>query len=273
MSASAASGLVPSINNVKTVLQLVADQCLTVDHVVARCTRLRKNLGVAAKQLSKGAGQAFMLTFTYRDDVEWKPDHVRDALRHLRQWAKREHGWQLRYIWVMETQDRKSGERVGEYRPHYHCIVWVPREVVASDLFLDARGWWPHGFTNAVLAVAPVRYVMKYASKFENGSHFPKGARVYGVGGLDAVGRKCRRWINWPRFVQARASVDCSWRRAAGGGWTDGDGVIWASEWGVAAIGKGYTRVVRVRSYPAPLTPPDGPFSWLGAAREFVMEA
>lgn len=258
----ASAGLVPSINNVKTSWIPSVDS-IKVDHVQARCTRLRKNLGMAAKQLSKGAGQAWMLTLTYRDDVDWSPDHVRDCMRHLRQWIKREFGWQLRYVWVMETKSRRSGSRVGEYLPHYHVLVWLPRALEAGLLHLDSRGWWPHGLTNAVEAVAPVRYVMKYASKFEDGSHFPKGARVYGIGGLDAVGRKCRRWVNWPRFVQARASVDCPWRRAPGGGWIDGDGVIWPSEWGVAAIGKGYTRVVRLHSYPDPALMPSGPFSWL----------
>jgi len=248
------AGLVPSINNAET---------LVINHTEARCTRLRKNLGVAAKWLSKGAGQAWMLTFTYRDDVEWEGCHVREAITHLRKWLKRAYGWTLRYLWVMETVARKSGARVGEFRPHYHCVVWVPRDLDTRDLALDSLGWWPHGMTNAVKAVAAVRYVMKYASKFEDGNHFPKGARVYGIGGLDRDGRRCRRWINWPAFVQARASVACPWRRAVGGGWVDGDGVVWPSEWAATGHHQGHTRIIRVRSYPRPDVPPSGPFSFL----------
>ncbi len=256
-------GLVPSINNGKTPVVLqVADQ-LKVDHLQARCTRLRKNLGIAAKWQSGGKGVAYMLTFTYRPDVQWKPDHVKEALRHLRQWCKRAHGWTLRYLWVMELTKRGV--------PHYHVVVWMPALVVTKrDLMLDSRGWWPHGFTNVVQAVAPVRYVMKYVSKFDSVHSFPKGARCYGVGGLDAAGRSCRRWVNLPRFVQARSSVACKWRRAVGGGWTDPDGVIWASEWGVSGIGKGYTRVVRLRTYPEPHVMPSGPFSWLPGQSAFV---
>ncbi len=262
----AAAGLVLSINNGKTTVERVADECLKVDHLQARCTRLRKNLGIAAKWQSTGAGIAYMLTFTYRPGVEWKPEHVKEAMRHLRQWCKRVHGWTLRYLWVMELTQRGV--------PHYHCIVWLPALVVKkSDLMFDRRGWWPHGMTNVVQAVAPTRYVMKYVSKFDSVHSFPKGSRCYGIGGLDAAGRGCRRWVNLPRFVQARSSVSCKWRRAAGGGWVDGNGELWPSEWGVSAIGKGYTRIMRLRSYPVPPVHPSGPFSWLpagsGAAASF----
>jgi hypothetical protein len=249
----ASAGLVPSINNVET---------LKVDHLRARCTRLRKNLGVGAKWLSKGAGQSWMLTFTYRDDAEWKGSHVRDALANLRKWLQRTHGWTLRYLWVMEVKARKSGERIGEERPHYHCVVWVPRGLAVRDLAMDARGWWPHGMTNAVEAVAPVRYVMKYVSKFDSPEAFPKGARCYGIGGLDVVGRSCRRWINWPAFVQARADVRTPVMRRPGGGWLVA-GIAYASEWGVSAIGRGYTRLLRLCTHPPTGIAPVGPFSFL----------
>lgn len=242
-----AAGLVPSINNGETV---------EIDRIRGRCTRLRKNLGVAAKWLSKGAGQAWMLTFTYRGVDDWRPDHIKAAIQHLRKWLKRAYGWTLRYLWVMELQKRGA--------PHYHCVVWVPRDLPAHELHLDRRGWWPHGMTNAVLAVAPVRYVMKYVSKFDSPDSFPKGARCYGIGGLDVDGVQCRRWINWPAFVQARASVSCPWRRARGGGWIDGrSGEWWPSEWGIAAFGRGYTRLVRLVTHPPTGIEPVGPYSFL----------
>jgi hypothetical protein len=253
---AAGPGLVPSFNNVET---------LKVEHLVQRCTRLRKNLGVAAKWLSKGAGQAWMLTFTYRDDVEWKASHVREALAHLRKWLHRAYGWTLRYIWVMETVARKSGGRVGEFRPHYHCIVWVPRDLAVRDLALDSLGWWPHGMTNAVQAVAPVKYVMKYVGKFDSPDAFPKGARCYGIGGMDRDGARCRRWINWPSFVQARADVATAVRRSPGGGWLIA-GAFFASEWGISAIGRGYTRLLRLRTHPPTGLEPRGPFSFLPGA-------
>jgi len=242
-----APGLVPSINNVET---------LKVEHLQARCTRLRKNLGLAAKSLSKGEGQAWMLTLTYAAVDGWKPSHIREALAHLRKWLDREHAWKLRYLWVMELQKRGA--------PHYHVVVWVPGGVSAADLHLDSRGWWAHGFTNAVKAVAPVRYVMKYVSKFDSVHSFPKGARCYGIGGLDAVGARCRRWINWPTFVQARADVNTPVARTRGGGWLVA-GARYLSEWGVSAIGRGYTRLVRLRTYPPTGLQPVGPYSFIPA--------
>lgn len=257
------TGLVPSINNGKPGFSppFGGAETVEVNKLDARCTRLRKNLGVGAKLLSNaGPRQPWMLTFTYADATAWKPEHVKEAIRHLRQWANRQ-GFALRYLWVMETEDRKSGDQVGIWAPHYHVVVWLPHGVSCPPM--DVMGWWPHGLTNTVKAKAPVRYVMKYASKFENGSHFPRGARIYGMGGLSHMDRRCRRWINWPSFVQANASVTCDWKRAVGGGWLDGStGEIWPSEWGIVSISPTCTRLVRLRTHPRQIDA-SGPFSWV----------
>lgn len=267
-SSGAAAGLVPSINNGET------GDFLLLDPKQLRCTRLRKNLGVAAKILSRCAGQAWMLTFTYARADGWKADHIKSALQHLRKWLRRAHGWILRYIWVMETKKRLSGADIGLDAPHYHVVVWLPRQVQQEELHMDSKGWWPHGMTNAIQAVAPVKYVMKYVSKFDSESAFPKGARIYGVGGLDDIGRRCRRWINWPSFVQDRASVLCNWARAKGGGWLDRNtGEITASEWGICLTSRTSTVVMRLRAYPRTLNP-SGPFSWISdAARDSLSHA
>jgi len=63
-------GLVPSINKVKPGFSepFGGSQVVEVDKLQARCTRLRKNLGVGAKLLSlAGTRQAWMLTLTYAD--------------------------------------------------------------------------------------------------------------------------------------------------------------------------------------------------------------
>jgi len=254
------AGLVPSINNVNNG---ELSEPILIDKLEARCTRLRKNLGVAAKWLSQSGYQAWMLTFTYRDGCEWQPEHVRDALQRLRVWLKRAHGATLRYVWVMETKARKSGEQVGRVIPHYHVVVWMPHQVGQDDLKMDACGYWNHGMTNAVKAVAAVRYVMKYASKFDNAGAFPKGARIYGMGGITPDQRLMRRWVNWPSFVQGNASYTCQWRRAVGGGWLDSStGEIWASEWGLVCTSRTHTRLKRLRTHPRKINA-SGPFSWL----------
>lgn len=227
------AGLVPSINNVNASGRSSSKgEFLEVDAVKARCTRLRKNLGVSAKLLSNsGTRQPWMVTLTYADALGWKPDHIRDCLRLMRQWAHR-NGFKLRYLWVMETKARKTGEQAGTVAPHYHLVIWLPHRVDCP--YFDARGWWPHGLTNAVKAVAAVRYVMKYASKFDNEGAFPKGARCYGIGGLSDADARVRRWLSWPAFVQARSGVNDSARRATGGGWIVGSAGEWfPSEWGL----------------------------------------
>lgn len=253
-------GLVTSINNVNTV----SGEPLLIDKLQGRCTRLRKNLGVAAKWLSQCGLQAWMLTFTYRDDVEWRAEHVRDALQRLRVWLKRAHGAQLRYVWVMETKARKSGAEVGRVRPHYHVVLWVPAQVTKDDLKLDARGYWHHGMTNAEKAAAAVRYVMKYASKFDNEGAFPKGARCYGIGGMGDVGGAIRRHINWPAFVQARAAITDAFGRAKGGGWVNRiTGEWWPAEWGRAFSTARHTLLVRLHDHGRPLEEVAGPFNWI----------
>lgn len=258
-----ATGLVPSINNGKPcfVPPFAGAETVEVDRVLSRCTRLRKNLGVAAKLLSNaGPRQPWMLTLTYADATAWRPDHAKEAIRHLRQWAHRQ-GFALRYLWVMETAARKSGDQLGMVAPHYHLVVWLPHGVSCPPM--DVMGWWTHGLTNTVKAKAPVRYVMKYASKFDNAGDFPKGARIYGMGGLTDSDRRIRRWINWPRFVQGNASVSCSWRRATGGGWLDeSTGELWPSEWGLVSLDRSCTRLVRLRTHTRAIQS-DGPFSWV----------
>jgi hypothetical protein len=251
-------GLVPSINKVKPQ----AGEVLQLCKLDLRCTRLRKNLGVAAKQLSQGGGQSWMVTLTYRGaNGDWRPSHVRDCLRHVRGWAKR-CGFVLRYLWVIETKDRLSGAHAGEAAPHYHLIVWLPVGVECPHF--DTAGWWPHGMTNVEKAKAPVRYVMKYVSKFDAEASFPKGARCYGVGGIGDVGAAIRRWINWPAFVQARASVADSFRRASGGGWLNRlTGEWWPSEWGLSFTSARHTLIVRLHDHGRPVADVAGPYNWL----------
>jgi hypothetical protein len=263
----AAAGLVPSINNGKPVF--APFETIEVEKLQARCTRLRKNLGVGAKHLSQGRDkQAWMVTLTYRgSNAQWRPDHVKECIRHARNWAKRL-GFVLQYLWVIEVKKRLSGADAGKDAPHYHLVVWLPAGLECPKF--DAKGWWDHGMTNRVLAVAPVRYVMKYVSKFDAEASFPKGARCYGLGGVSESGRRIRRWINLPAFVQARASIDDRWTRAPGGGWLDhSTGQIWPSEWGICSITRTCTRLVRLHAHPCKVKP-GGPFSWLSPkAREF----
>ncbi|BAK77093.1 putative phage replication protein [Pseudogulbenkiania sp. NH8B] len=156
-----------------------------------------------------------MLTLTYRDDVEWSPRHVSDLLERLRKWLKRRGVKACRYVWVLELTKRG--------RPHYHLIVWLPKGLTMPKP--DKQGWWPHGMTKIEWAKRPVGYLAKYASKGQNVDaegnelRMPDGARIYGVGGLDAAQRDEKAWWLSPGWVRDLWEIEDRPRRAIGGGW------------------------------------------------------
>lgn len=134
--------------------------------------------------------RAALVTLTYRPEVEWSPAHIAALLDHYRKWAKRKKA-RFAYVWTMELH--ASGV------PHYHIVFWLTGG--EKPPFPDAQGWWPHGSTRAEWAFSPVGYIAKYASKGTSGK-LPKGARVWGSGGLPKEGRAERSWALAPRWVR-----------------------------------------------------------------------
>lgn len=255
-----------------------ADSCITIDRAQARVTRLRKGLGIAAKQLhNQGARnqQIWMQTLTYAGtNANWRPEHISRYLDAMRKWHYSRTGSKtLRYAWVAELQKRGV--------IHYHVIVWLDAGLTPPMgdkpwRRTDRRGvahWeppmWAHGMSRRDKSTAPVAYLMKYASKVEskNVGSFPHGARIHGAGGMDASGRAIRRWVLWPSYVQGNAAVTDRFKPAVGGGYINADtGEHLASEF--APTGGGFGSFIRVRTTPrAHLADgagaPSGPFSWL----------
>lgn len=229
-----------------------------LEHDALRYARLRRNVGVAAKlhSVSITGGRRFhnfaMVTLTYERDT-WQGTHMAAYIDHVRKWLFRRCGQKLRYIWVAEMQKRGV--------IHYHVLYFLPKGITMPKA--DKQGWWPHGSTRTERAVAPVQYVMKYASKFESKEGFPKGARSYAVGGLDETSVRSRRWFNLPAFIKARASINDCWQRSVGGGWLErSTGQIWPSEWGVCLVTKAKLHIVRLFNHGRPLDV-GGPFSWI----------
>jgi hypothetical protein len=139
--------------------------------------------------------QAWFVTLTYRSDGLWTGKHVSDYLRRVRNRAA-EDGVSLRYQWVLELTKRG--------RPHYHVIWWVPYGYKLERA--DQVGDWRWGFTNTALAVRPVGYVVKYASK-GGGScevgRIPKGARLFGVGGGNGDEKHVAHRAGLPMWLDA----------------------------------------------------------------------
>ena len=233
---------------------------VATDKGAARIARMRRSVGFSARShLAELPGfrgeQVLMVTATYRDEVDWRAEHVKEWLQHVRKWCKRQ-GVDCRYVWVAELTKRG--------RLHYHVALWLPRGHLLPKS--DVQGWWPHGSTRTEVARKAVPYLLKYISKGTDAGRFPKGCRMHGAGGLEHAHRRAKRWLGLPGFVRARSDVFDDWRRARiGGGWLDPDGVCVPSEYQRAYVG-GWG-CIRVADYGRPFVA-DGPFTWLhrGAA-------
>jgi hypothetical protein len=246
-----------------------AENCITIDKSQARITRLRKGVGVGAKALHNAGplGQSmYMVTLTYKGtNQNWEPKHISEFLKTMRVWYhSRTASRSLRYCWVAELQERGV--------IHYHCVFWLPKGIkppyADRPYKLKGKGtqppMWPHGSSNRLLAHAPVAYLMKYLSKIgqKNVGHFPRGARIFGLGGLTENGRNCKRWVLWPSYVPGNASASDNVRPSPGGGYVNRDtGELFLSEF--VPTGGGFTSFMRVRHTPRKIANPVGPFSWL----------
>jgi hypothetical protein len=235
-----------------------------LDQAVRRLSSLRCAVGVAARahavsEKGRRSDRAWMVTLTYRPGVAWLPGHVKEALRAMRNWCKRA-GFAFRYVWIAEIQDgKRRADGIGRQVIHYHVAVWLPASVKCPHF--DARGWWPHGMSQSKLATHATGYLMHYLKKDKDLAAMPKGARAYGVGGLDCSLCRARRWLRLPSFVQGNSSIWDDWRRRVGGGWVSPDGECFASEFASVVVA-GVRCLVRVVRHATSIEA-SGPFSWL----------
>jgi hypothetical protein len=197
-----AAGLVPSKTSVEHLFvefhpSAVADR---------RVKRLKRSVwasghlhGIADSGYR--APVCWFVTLTYRPGVEWSARHMSDALKAYRYWCKRT-GVACRYTWVAELQGRGA--------VHYHMLVWLPKGVSMPkwDVAQGKRAaFWQHGMSNTQKAKAGVGYLMKYLSKLGELTRFPKGLRLYGIGGLNEAGKRVRSWLNLPEWVKSDYGV------------------------------------------------------------------
>lgn len=210
VTASEAAGLVSS----KTSRHDLFVNCAPSALAERRVKRLKRSVwasghlhGIADH--GKRAPQCWFVTLTYELADVWSPNHISKAIERYRNWCRRV-GVACRYTWVAEIQPRRL-ESTGKAVVHYHLLAWLPQGVRMPfwDRCPSARAvpFWPHGMANTDKAKAGVGYLMKYLSKLGELTRFPKGLRLYGIGGLNQQGRDVRAWFNLPEWVKRSHGV------------------------------------------------------------------
>lgn len=225
---------------------------LVLDPARGRLRRMRQSVTTAARlhaeagRFSCGAVHCWMVTLTYADPDAWSPRHISASVDAFRKRCKRD-GIPLRYVWVAEIQLGRL-QRTGVPVVHYHLVLWLPAGVDPG--FWDsgrgvlgctvAQSLWPHGSTNRKRVYAPTKYVAKYASKGTSDvQHFPRGARIHAVGGLDTWANAELRWWKAPRWVKDFCEVSDQPVRVSGGFVLRASGEFISSPWSCLGVHNG----------------------------------
>lgn len=190
--------------------------------VVTGARLLQDRLAAAGRNAS---WRPAMLTLTYARVADWSPNHVRDFLTVVRNWLQRR-GHRFYYVWVAELQERGA--------VHYHIVIWLPR-VGSKFLKLpkpDKEGWWKFGSSQVVWARRAVGYLVKYASKSDNPDiPFPKGLRLYALGGVLPSERVELRWWRSPLYVRQLLTFGADVHKIKGGYEDRVSGSVVVSPW------------------------------------------
>ncbi len=217
-----AAGLVPSKTSLELFVNLSPSACAE-----RRVKRLKRSVwasghlhGIADR--GHRAPVCWFVTLTYAKADAWEPFHVSKAVQGFRNWCQSK-GVACRYTWVGEIQPKRL-ESTGKAVVHYHLLAWLPKGVSMPHWDRPTRmshgreraPFWPHGMSNTEEARSGVGYLMKYLSKLGELTRFPKGLRLYGIGGLSAQSKEVRRWYNLPEWVKASYGVGDVVRKSCG---------------------------------------------------------
>jgi hypothetical protein len=185
------------------------------------------------------------VTLTYAPEVVYSSRQITEYVRRTRAWLEAR-DVVYAYEWVLEMQRRGA--------PHYHVLWWLPHTVRVpkpdTTTGRQRKPLWPWGLTRVERARSGPAYIVKYASKGDQGRRLPTGARLYGVGGFDSA-KRVAQWRALPAYVREKTAEGDIVRRAYGGGWyVLSTGETIASEWERRVHwGSGFCRVTLARRY------------------------
>lgn len=246
------TGLVPIENNRNAPISIEALSrpaagAALIDGTARRLKRMRgsveHSMRLSEAGLSRSGGFRYrrkFVTLTYADVEGWQADHVNDYLRRVRMWAKRRN-FRISFVWVAELQQRGA--------LHYHVCFWIPSRCWMPKS--DTQGWWKHGMSNIKNVTGGCSGLMGYMSKYMSKTtpsqavKFPKGARLFGAGGLDKEQRREVRYRLAPFWVRDALGTFADIRRVVGG-WADKfTGEFLRSPWKVTIDKFGFVWAVR----------------------------
>ncbi|MCG9115917.1 hypothetical protein LH428_08650 [Laribacter hongkongensis] len=171
----------------------------------------RKRLKQAFKEQRRYAKannlRAVAVTLTYANNTQFEPKHISAFLDPLRRALKRL-GHSLPYGWTLECEGRL----------HYHLMLWLPRDYKLDPFKL--KKWWPWGCTWVENCHSPGAWG-RYIAKFDSAPKLPKGARLFGCGGLDAEGKAAVLRVRLPKWLCSLLPPAALVRKVAGSGWVN----------------------------------------------------
>lgn len=118
------------------------------------------------------AKEALFVTLTYPDPIADPDIHQRKAQKkEFVRLIEQETGQHLPAVWRLEWESRKSGDRVGEFSPHWHFLIFNHRYIdykIINLCWAKAIGW--DGYVRTEITrmrkESSVRlYLAKYISK------------------------------------------------------------------------------------------------------------
>jgi len=156
-----------------------------------------------------------LVTLTYADGAVWSTRDVSRYIERVRKWCLRRRV-RVGYQWVIELTQRG--------RPHYHVLLWLPKGFRVPKP--DQSGMWQRGLSRIETARRPVGYLVKYATKGEEGT-LPFGARLFGVGGGQPLTKLAAHRAGVPAWLDAVACAGEWLRQVPFVGWVELDtGVV-----------------------------------------------
>ncbi len=151
---------------------------------------------------SRGVYYPVLITLTYETQEMWDARDISKLVDYYRKDWKQRLGREsstFRYLWVAEMQKRGV--------IHYHLVLWCPR---GKTLAKPDKAGWKKGRTNiSAVKKGVMGYLSKYLSKGSCAAdfkgkkvYFPKGARIFGFGGLSLAAKKKIAFSKLPRYVR-----------------------------------------------------------------------